>query len=238
MSDWKAKRFWTDVTIAEVAGGFGIRLDGRVVRTPGKSELVVPTLGLARLIADEWNAQTGVVDPRTMPSTRFANSAIEKVANQHHEVADLLVQYGDSDLLCYRADSPAELVARQSAVWDPYLDWAKTAFGAKLLWHVGVIHVPQDPANIARLSNLVHAMTNFELAAFHDLVGLSGSLILGLAAVHRRATSDTLWLASRVDEIWQIEQWGADDEATVQGDVKAAAFSAAYDHYHLCDILS
>jgi chaperone required for assembly of F1-ATPase len=234
MSDWKVKRFWTDVTIAEVTGGFGIRLDGRVVRTPGKSELVVPTIGLARLVAAEWDAQTGVVDPRTMPSTRFANSAIEKVASQHHEVAELLVQYGDSDLLCYRADSPIELVARQSDVWDRYLDWANAAFGTLLQSRVGVVHEPQDPAIIERLSQPVFAMTNFELAAFHDLVSLSGSLILGLAAVHRYDTADTLWLASRVDEIWQIEQWGPDEEATTQAEVKAAAFSAAYDHFHLC----
>ena len=124
MAGWAAKRFWTDVTLVELPGGYGIRLDARPVKTPAKAPLVVPTRGLADAIAIEWRAQQGVIDPTGMPFTRSANSAIDKVAAQRAEVVDLIAAYGDADLICYRATVPARLVARQSAAWDPLLTWA------------------------------------------------------------------------------------------------------------------
>ena len=124
MSDWRPKRFWTAATVEPAPGGHTVHLDGRPVRTPGKSPLIVPTEAMARAIAAEWDAQTGIVRPETMPFTRSANSAIEKVAPQFDEVVGLLAAYGETDLLCYRAHGPAELMARQAAAWDPLLDWA------------------------------------------------------------------------------------------------------------------
>ena len=159
MSEWKAKRFWKEATAREETGGFGIFLDGRPVRTPAKRALVVPTPGFAEAVAAEWNAQHEVIDPNSMPFTRSANAALDKVAVQHAEVAQLLAAYGDSDLLCYRAEHPQALVARQAEQWDPMLDWAETALGARLEARAGVMHVPQDPAALDRLSQRVHAMT-------------------------------------------------------------------------------
>ncbi len=227
MSEWAPKRFWTSADVAEHETGFGVVLDGRPVRTPAKSPLIVPTAPLARAIAAEWEAQADRIDPTTMPFTRGANAAIDKVAVQHGEVADMLADYGDSDLLCYRADSPAELVARQSAAWDPMLDWAATQFGARLSVHAGVMHVPQAPDALKRLRAEVHAFDAFELAAFHDLVSLSGSLILGLAAARQQALAATIWDLSRIDEEWQRELWGADEEAQEVADRKKAAFLQA-----------
>ena len=227
MSGWKAKRFWSQATVETMAAGFTVHLDGGPVKTPAKASLIVPTRAMAAAIATEWDAQTAEVDPRTMPVTRSANAAIDKVAHQHAEVAQMIADYGDSDLLCYRATGPAELVARQAEGWDPVLDWAADALGAQLVAAQGVMHRPQDPASLARLSARVAALNDFELAAFHDLVSLSGSLILGFAVEAGHLSVDTAWHLSRIDEEWQIEQWGADEEATAMAAAKRLAFDDA-----------
>ncbi|MGZ2256293.1 ATP12 family chaperone protein [Roseobacter sp. A03A-229] len=227
MSEWKAKRFWTAAEVTETAEGFGIALDGRPVKTPAKRALAVPTRGLAEAVAAEWAAQGDVVDPLTMPFTRTANAALDKVAVQQAEVAEMLAAYGDSDLLCYRAEQPAELVARQADQWDPILDWAAEALDARLQPRTGVMHAPQEAAALARLAAQVQALSVFELTAFHDLVSLSGSLILGFAAAQDVQKIDVLWDISRLDEIWQAEQWGRDEEADAAAAVKFAAFRHA-----------
>ncbi len=228
MSEWKARRFWTEARVEPHEAGFTVRLDGRPVKTPGKTELAVPTQALADEIAREWDAQEGTIDPRTMPFTRAANSAIEKVAPQRAEVADMLAGYGDSDLTCYRADSPEGLVARQAEAWDPLLDWAEATFGARLIPVEGVMHQPQSAAALDRLAAEVRAMTHWELTGFHDLVALSGSLVIGLAAARDAWTPEDLWQRSRVDETWQEEQWGEDAEAAAMAAAKRQDFLQAH----------
>jgi chaperone required for assembly of F1-ATPase len=229
---WVAKRFWSAVTITDTPDGFSIRLDDKPLRTPAKAPLVLPSRGLAQLVAAEWEAQTGKVDPRTMPATRTANSAIDKVIPQQTEIAGMIAAYGASDLLCYRAETPLALVARQAESWDPLLDWARARFGTALRKGPGVIPVRQDEEAIARLSEQVFCQSPFELAAFHDLVSLSGSLVLGLAVIHGERTADAAWELSRLDEIWQEEQWGQDDEASAATAVRNAAFLHAA-QFHL-----
>ncbi|NRB04240.1 MAG: ATPase [Rhodobacteraceae bacterium] len=224
MSDWKVKRFWTSAQVEKLDDGFAVNLDGRPVKTPAKARLVAPTETMAREIAQEWDAQEEVVNPATMPFTRSANAAIDKVSVQHAEVAGMLAAYGDSDLLCYRADGPQSLVDRQAELWDPLLDWAERDLGARLHPVVGVMHAPQNDAALKTLSDQTHAFTAFELAAFHDLVGLSGSLILGFAAARDHMPVLDLWTLSRLDELWQQEQWGVDEEAEETAKVKEAEF--------------
>lgn len=214
MSGWKAKRFWKEATISEVEGGYRIELDGRPVRTPAKALMVVPTKAMAEAIAAEWDAQTEEVKPESMPITRSANAALDKVSVQFDEVADMLSAYGGSDLLCYRADSPVELTKRQSEEWDPILEWAEGRFGTRLICGFGVMPVTQSDENLRVLREHVGTLSPFEIAAFHDLVGISGSLILALAVTEGYLTAQDAWLKSRVDELWQEEQWGQDDEAT------------------------
>ncbi|WP_191286606.1 ATP12 family chaperone protein [Aliiroseovarius zhejiangensis] len=214
MSGWVAKRFWKEARPVACDGGYTVQLDGRAIKTPAKTLLRVPTLALAEAIAGEWDAQADTIDPATMPVTRTANSALDKVAHQFTEVADMLAAYGDSDLLCYRATHPQELVARQSGMWDPLLDWAADALGARLRPVSGIMHQPQDGAALALLSERVHGMSEFELAGFHDLVAISGSLVLALAVTVERISVDEAWALSRVDETWQEEQWGIDEEAS------------------------
>ena len=233
MSGWVAKKFWTEAKAVEVDGGFAVELDGRSVKTPAKAPLVVPTLEMAQEIAFEWDAQDETIKPETMPFTRSANAAIDKVTHQHAEVAQMISDYGDSDLLCYRAEFPQELVKRQAETWDPLLDWADKTFNARLEPRVGVMHAAQDPRAVANLSRVTHAFDAFELTALHDLVGMSGSLILGLAATQNFESPEALWERSRVDERWQAEQWGDDDEALEVEAKKKTEFLHAARFYNL-----
>lgn len=233
MSAWKPKRFWKETRVAEADGGFTIMLDGRPLRTPAKADFVLPTRALAEAAAAEWDAQEGEVRPDTMPVTRLANAAIDKVSTQRAEVADLLAAYAETDLVCYRAEGPEGLVARQAKAWDPLLDWAETALGARLVPVIGVIPAPQNPAAIERLSALTHGFDPFELAAFHDLVALTGSLILGFAAVHRYETAERIWDLSRIDETWQEEEWGTDEESAEHTALKRKAFLDAAHNFSL-----
>ncbi|MFK7838048.1 MAG: ATP12 family chaperone protein [Sulfitobacter sp.] len=234
MSAWKAKRFWKEAKVIEAEDGFAVTLDERHVKTPAKRALILPTRAMAEVVAAEWDAQEGEINPHLMPATKTANAAIDKVAVQHAEVADMLAAYGDSDLLCYRADSPDGLVARQAEAWDPMLDWAADTLGARLLPRTGVMHAPQATASLTALSDRTHGLSAFELAAFHDLVSLSGSLILGFATAEQVKTADDIWEISRVDELWQIEQWGKDDEAEALTQVKKDSFLHANHMFTLC----
>jgi chaperone required for assembly of F1-ATPase len=234
VSGWKAKRFWQKATVEAVEGGWTVRLDARPVRTPAKAPLVLPTRALAEAVADEWEAQQGEVKPDTMPFTRAANSAIDKVAPQQAEVVAIIAAYGGSDLLCYRATGPQDLCDRQARAWDPLLDWAAERLGARLAATAGVMHVAQAPDALARLSARVEAMTPFQIAAFHDLVALSGSLVVALAVVDGRIGAEEAWALSRLDECWQIEQWGEDEEAAAAAEVRRAAFHQAARFFALC----
>lgn len=239
MSDWKPRRFWKTASAAPASashanGGFAVLLDDRPLRTPAKATLVVPTMALAQAIAAEWQAQEGKVDPETMPLTRAANAAIDKVARQQAAVAAHLAEYGGTDLLCYRAALPPELAARQAAAWDPLLDWLAARHDAPLVAVQGVIHHPQPPESLRRLHGRVAALDPFTLTGFHDLVGLSGSLVLALAVIDGRLTPEAAWDASRLDEDWQEEQWGADEIATGAAAAKRAGFLAAARFVMLC----
>lgn len=234
MTGWTAKRFWTDAKVEACEGGFTIRLDGRPVKTPAKALLVVPTAQLAEVIASEWNAQSGVVRPETMPATRSANSAIDKVAPLFDAVVEEVAGYGGTDLLCYRAIEPAELLARQQAGWDPLLAWASERFAAPLRVTQGVVPVAQPNESLARLSDAVAGQSIFHLAALHDLVAISGSLILGLAVAEKRLTPDEAFALSRIDEQWQIEQWGEDEIAASSEAARKAAMLEAGRFYSLC----
>lgn len=234
MSFGAAKRFWKEAQVVEAEVGYSVALDGRAVKTPAKSPLVVPTRALAQAIADEWDAQEERVNPLTMPVTRGANAAIDKVSVQFDEVATMLLAFGDSDVLCYRADSPEGLVARQAQGWDPLLDWADTRYGARLSPRVGVIHAAQDPKALAAFEDAVRGMTAFELAAFHDLVSISGSLVLALAVSEAHLTPEAAWDLSRIDETWQEEKWGFDDEAALLAAKKRDDFFQAQRFVNLC----
>jgi len=233
MSEWKARRFWQDAAVAAADGGFEVRLDSRPLRSPARMPLILPTRQLAEVVAAEWQAQDDIVDPMSMPFTRLANSALDRVTPHRRAVADELAGYGESDLVCYRAESPQELVARQAAAWDPLIDWADGAFDARLQPVTGVMFVPQPPDAVANLRARVHALGPWQLTALHDLVALSGSLVIGLAAIRTDRSRAELWAASRVDETYQAEMWGTDPEAAADADARHSAFTRAAEFHDL-----
>lgn len=227
MADWKMKRFWKTVSIIQAGDGFAITLDDRSIRTPAKSALVVPTYALAKAIAAEWELQKEVVRPDQMPLTRAANSALDKIAHQRVAVVEILAEYGATDLICYRADGPETLSARQALLWNPLLDWAAERFTARLTPITGVMFAEQPPSALLSLQAAVEEHSVFELAGLHDLVTLSGSLILGLAVSDGFMSAAKAWPLSRVDEQWQEEQWGSDTEALDTAARKEADFLQA-----------
>lgn len=233
MTGWTVKRFWTKASAEPAEGGFAVALDARRVKTPAKRPLILPTRAMAEAVAAEWDAQTGTVNPAAMPVTRAANAALDKVATQFDEVADLIAAYGGTDLLCYRADGPEALVRRQAEGWDPMLDWAERTYGARLYPTSGIVHRAQDAAALAALAAAVRGQTIWGLTALHDLVGISGSLILGLAAQSSEHDPEALWGLSRIDEDWQSELWGVDEEAADLAESKRRDFLAAHRFWRL-----
>ena len=227
MSEWQVKRFWQNSRVSESQDGFQISLDNKTVRTPGKAVLSVPTRPLAEAIAKEWDAQTEIVDPKSMPLTRSANSAIDKVSHQFDEVAGIIADYGASDLICYRASAPEALVARQSSAWDPLLEFSEKELNAPLLKSVGVMPCKQPATSLEMLSEVVRKFDPFSLTALHDLVSLSGSLVIGLAAARGAFELEDLWQRATLDDIWQSEQWGSDEEAEAALNEKRADFMTA-----------
>lgn len=227
MSGWKRKRFWKDAAVVAEGGGFAVHLDSRPLKTPAKAGLLVPTRALAEALAAEWRAQGEEVDPLSMPVTRAVNAAIDKVVPQFDEVAALTAAYAETDLLCYRAEGPDALIARQAEAWDPLLDWAAREYGAPLHPTSGIVHRPQPSESLERLAAAVCALSPFSLTALTELTSLSGSLIIGLAALAGHGSPEALWRASRIDEDWQTELWGEDEEAAANAAAKQRDFLQA-----------
>ncbi|MEM0945657.1 MAG: ATP12 family protein [Pseudomonadota bacterium] len=221
------KVFWKDVTVVETPGGHGIALDGREMKTPARAALLLPTLALAEAVADEWRDQTDEVRPAAMPLTRSANSAIDRVVQHREAVIDELAGYGGTDLICYRAPHPEALAARQAEGWDPLVAWAAEDLGAPLKLTAGVMHLAQPAGSLAALARAVAAHDAWALTALHGLVTLSGSLVIGLGVSHGQLTPAEAWALSRIDEQWNIEEWGADAEAARQAAAKEADFHVA-----------
>ncbi|MEM6486873.1 MAG: ATP12 family protein [Pseudomonadota bacterium] len=225
------KRFWTSAGVraaGDGAGaGFEVALDGKPLRTPGRAAMILPTRPLAEAMAAEWDAQTERVDPLAMPLTRAANTAIDRVLPDPPAVADEIARYGETDLLCYRAPEPAALRAEQAAAWDPLLDWAAERHGARLVPRDGVMFAAQERAAIARLADAVAACDAWRLTGLFELVTLSGSLVLGLACLGGRLDAAECWRLSRIDEDWNIREWGEDAEAAATAARREAALHAA-----------
>lgn len=218
------KRFYTSVSVTSDGG---IALDGRPVRTPGRAPLVAPTAALADAIAQEWAEQGDQIDPRTMRFTGLSNAAIDRVAPDPQVFARGLSVYGESDLLCYRAESPETLVGRQADAWDPLLAWAAARYDVAFTVTAGIVHRPQPDATLDRLSAATAARDPFALAGLSPLVTISGSLVTALAVAEGVVSPDAAWLAITVDEAWQAERWGEDALAAQALEARRVDFIAA-----------
>ena len=207
------KRFYKTVSVAPEAKGFAVQLDGRPIRTPEKAVLRLPNAALAEAIAGEWRGQGETIAPLSMPLTRLANTGIDRVTAERAKAVEDVTRYGTAELMCYRAEEPPELVARQAAVWQPWLDWAAREIGAPLKLATGVVHVAQDPATITALRIAVARASDLELAGLGAAVQALGSLVLGLALWRGAIEPDAATDAALLDETFQAAKWGEDREA-------------------------
>lgn len=224
-------RFYTTVTPQACAApgeGYRILLDGRPLRTPAKAELNVPTRALAKAVAAEWAAQGERVDLRAMPITALACTALDRVGPQRARIVADVAAFAEHDMLCYRAEQPADLVARQHALWQPLLDWAALTYDAPLSPTSGIVSVAQPAQALGSLRRAVEAMSDTELAALSCAVAAAGSLVVGLALAAGRIGADEAYAAAQLDETYQAERWGEDREAmqrreAIRQDLEAAA---------------
>lgn len=222
------KRFYAAAEAVETGEGFAVRLDGKPVRTPGRALLALPSAAAAALVAAEFAAQGEMIDPVSMPVLRLVNTAIDGVAPDTQAVLEDVMRFSASDLLCYRADAPEELVARQAEAWDPVLDWVRSALGARFFLAEGVVHVEQPRESVAAVGLwLKQRQEPFRLSALHVMTTLTGSALLALAVEAGALTADEAWTAAHVDEDWNNERWGVDSEAATRRAARRKEFDAA-----------
>jgi len=235
MTAWRKRRFWQRAVAVPAAEGHEVHLDDRPLTTPARARLRLPSVALASAVAEEWQAVEAAIDPNRMPLTRLANAAIDRVPAIRGDLTEELLWCGAHDLLCHRADGPAALAERQRAAWDPLLDWAARHHGAWLIATTGVMPVEQPAESLARFRSALNGQCAFGLAALSELVALSGSLVIGLAALEGVEEGNRLWRVAEIDEIWQREQWGEDAEAAALTAHRRRAFLTAWRLARLID---
>jgi chaperone required for assembly of F1-ATPase len=208
------KRFYQEATVAEEGARFALKLDGRGARTPAKNSLSLPTKASADIIAAEWTAQVDVINPETMPATKIINSALDGVAQRMEDVRAEILGFAGSDLVCYRADAPDGLVKEQADRWDPVIVWADKALKAKFQPTQGIMHQKQSEEALRIISHaLAEVQEPIALACLHVMTTLSGSCLIALMLSHHALTVDEAWSAATVDEDWNVNLWGSDEEA-------------------------
>jgi chaperone required for assembly of F1-ATPase len=222
------KRFYREVTIAPAEHGHGVLLDGRPMRTPARQVLAVPTASLAEAIAAEWRGQIETIRPDAMPLTRLASTALDRMPAQRQAAIDEALAYADTDLVCYRAAEPFELVQRQQHAWQPMLDWVSAAYGVKLAVTTSILPFAQPAAVRDRLRGALEDLGDWPLVGVHAATRALGSLVLGLCLLHGRLDADAALAAGLLDELFEIERWGSDVEAerrhaVLRRDLTAAA---------------
>ena len=220
------KRFYASAGVGETDGGFTVTLDGKPIKTPSGRTVIVPARSLAETIAAEWGAQGETIEPLTMPLTRLANSVVQGVVDQADAVRDDVAKYLASDLLFYRAGHPEVLVAREAAHWDPILFWAAETLGAHFILAEGVMHVRQPESAITAARGSLPA-DPWVIAALHVITTLTGSALLALALFHGVINPDQAWAAAHVDEDWNAEKWGVDEDVAARRAAKLVDFRAA-----------
>ena len=221
------KRFYRDAGFAAVDGGWQVRLDARALSTPKRAPLLLPAEALAAAVAAEWNAQGERIQPATMPMTGLANAAIDHVMPDPAAFAGSLAAYAASDLVCYRADAPDALVQRQCAAWDPVVAFIRRRFDAELVVTTGIQHVAQPAATLERLRAALDTLSPFQLAGLQPVVTISGSLVIALMLAEGAIDTATAFAAGQIDELFQAEMWGDDDDARMAREGRRRDFDAA-----------
>jgi chaperone required for assembly of F1-ATPase len=222
----RRKRFYAKAGVVDAPDGFAVTLDDKPIRTPSGRQVVAPIRAIAEAVAAEWDAQQELIEPLTMPMTRFANSVVDAVVDRVDAVKEDIAKYFQSDLLFYRAGHPDGLVAREAAVWDPPLFWAAEALGAHFILAEGIVHVRQPETAVAAASAALPD-DPWRVAALHVITTLTGSALLALALSRGVLDSDQVWAAAHVDEDWNMEKWGVDEEVAARRAARLIDFRAA-----------
>lgn len=223
----RPRRVYKTAEYGSVAGGFAVLLDGKPLRTPAGAALLLPTAALAEAVAAEWRAQGEHVRPHTMPLTRLASTAIDRVGPLRAAVIEALLAFAETDALCYQAEAPADLAARQQAAWQPLRAWAEARWGVRLAVTCGVLPVAQDPDALARLRGAVEACDDLRLTALQAASAAAGSLIVALALIEGRLDAAAAFAVAHLEELHQVALWGEDAEAAARRDAVAADIAAA-----------
>jgi chaperone required for assembly of F1-ATPase len=221
------KRFYRKVEILPVAGGYGVALDGKPIKTPARQPLAMPNAALAAAVAAEWDTQQIEIRPAEMPLTQLASTAVDRVRPQRDAIVNEIAAYAGTDLVCYRATHPPELAARQQAAWQPLVDWAALRYNAPLEITAGIIPISQPPASLRAFAAAVTEHDDLALSALHLATGACGSLVIALALIEGRLDAPEAYAASQLDESFQIEAWGEDEEQARRRQALAADVSAA-----------
>jgi chaperone required for assembly of F1-ATPase len=212
----KPRRFYKAAAVAEQEAGFAATLDGRTAKTPAGGRLIVPTRALADAIGAEWAAQADVIDFAAMPLTRLAFTALDRADGADEAMVRGLVGRAEADALCYFAEAPQDLAARQTAQWSPVLDWAAEALGLHFVRVTGIVHSPQPPETLARVGALARELDGFSLTGLAFAAALFESAILALAVQRKRVSGLEAFGLSRLEEAYQEDRWGIDPEAAVR----------------------
>ena len=215
-SEERIKRFWKVADVSQDEGGWTVRLDGRTPKTPAGATLTLPTEAAARLVADEWAAQGEFLVPGTMPATRLASTAIDRVSQTREPVAAEIAAYAGSDVVCYMAEHPTALIERQQAEWGPWRDWAAKELGVELHTAEGIVHRAQAPEALERVKALALEMDDHSLTGLATAIPLFGSAVLGLAVQRGALSGEAALELSRLDEAFTEERWGVDEEAAAR----------------------
>ncbi|MBM3485788.1 MAG: ATPase [Alphaproteobacteria bacterium] len=216
MNTPRPRRFWKVVSVVAAEGGFGVALDGRPIRTPARAALVLPTRAMAEAVRDEWEAQGQELDTASLPLTRLANTTIDRVPAERGAVVAEIAGYGRSDLLCYRAEEPDALVARQAGEWDPLLDWLADRYGARLAVTRGILPVEQPTGALNAVLAAIAACDDFILTGLHATTSATGSVVIALAVLEARLDAEAASALSLLDERFQAERWGDDAAAAAR----------------------
>jgi chaperone required for assembly of F1-ATPase len=220
------RRFYKNASVVEQIGGFGIALDARTLRTPGDAVFVAPTRALASLCAEEWAAQGEHISPPTMPTSQMAFATLDWTAKSREKVCDYIVGFGETDLCCHRAETPADLAGRQAELWDPIVAWGARELGVALPVVPSVIAARVEREKLTALRAHAEALDDFRLTALSQATGLAGSVLLGFGILRGAWRADAAFEAAALDNLWSLEKWGEDEEARARLDRQRAEFKA------------
>jgi YD repeat-containing protein len=233
MTDAPVRRFYKSVAVTGAKAPFSIALDDRPLRTPLKRPLELPSRPIAEAVASEWSAQGEKIEPQKMPFTRLANTALDRVAGNFPRIMGDIVGFAGSDLVCYRADEPIGLIERQARNWQPVLDWARTRLGGAFAVTEGIVHIEQPTSALEAIRSYLAGKDAWALTALHNMTTLTGSALISAMACEAAILPAEAWLAAHVDEDWQIEHWGWDEEARLRRHHRKQEFDVCLRFYEL-----